>query len=211
MLKLEKQPQPTNASYLPRPELESAHQLFVLVPSTEVHTTMLTRRVWELANAGAFHVKFIGLCNDAGNELATRRALVSMSSMMNYGSVTSDLEVMIDKNWVDNLKSRVNQGDMVVYWDAQTAGSLSGSLSQLLHADLNVPLYIIPSRSAPQIARSAWSSQVVAWIGFIAIILGSFFLQTKIYQLANSWATILTLLSVTVEFWLIWVWHNWFK
>lgn len=211
MLKLEKKPQPTDISYSRRPELESSRQLLVLVPSTEVDTSMLTRRVWELANAGAFHIKFIGLCHDAGNELAMRRALVTLSSIMNYGSVTSDLEVTIDKNWVDNLKSRVKQDDMVVYWDTQTASSLPGSLSQLLHADLNVPLYIVPGRSTPQVARSAWSAQVVAWIGFIAIILGFFFLQTKIYQLANSWATILALLSVTVEFWLIWVWHKWFN
>jgi hypothetical protein len=192
---------------LPRPELEVSHQLFILVPSNEVDSTMLTRRVWELANAGAFHVQFIGICNDAGEELVTRRALVTMSSMMNYGSVTSDFEVIIDKNWVDNLKARVNPGDMVVYWDIQT----EGSLRQLLRADLNVPLYIIPGKSAPQDARSAWSNQVTAWIGFIGILLGFLFLQIKIYQLANSWATVLTLILVIVEFWLIWVWHNWFK
>lgn len=211
MLKLEKKPQPTDVSYLPRPELESSHKLFVLVPSTEVDTTMLIRRVWELANAGAFHIKFIGLYSDAGTELAMRRALVTMSSMMNYGSVTSDLEVINDKSWVDNLKSYINQGDLVVYWDTQTAGSLRSPLSQLLQTDLNVPLYIVRGGSTPQAARSAWSSQVVAWIGFIAIMLGFFFLQTKIYQLANSWATTLALLSVTVEFWLIWVWHKWFN
>jgi hypothetical protein len=211
MLKLEKRPQSTNVSHLAQPELESTHQLFVLVSSTEVDTTMLTRRVWELANAGAFHVKFIGLCNDAGKELATRRALVTMSSMMNYGTLTSDIEVIVGKNWIDSLKPRVDQGDMVVYWDAEPAGLLRKPISQLLYADLNVPLYIIPGGATPQDARSAWSSQIVAWIGFIAIVLGFFFLQTKIYQLAIGWATVLALISVAVEFWLIWVWHNWFK
>lgn len=211
MLKLEKEPQPTNLSHSSRPPQASTHQLIVLVPSTEMDTTVLTRKVWELANVGAFHVQFIGLCNDAGNELATRRALISMSSMMNYGSVTSDVEVILGNNWVDNLKSRVSPDDMVVYWDTQPASSLRRPLSQLLRENLHVPLYIIPGRSVLRDAHSAWNIQVAAWIGFIAIMLGFFFLQIKIYQLANNWATVLALVSVIVELWLIWVWHNWFK
>ena len=211
MLKLETKPQPSNVSYVSRPELESTHQLFVLVPFTEADSTMLTRRVWELANAGEFHVQFIGLCSDAGNELATRRALVSMSSMMNFGNVTSDMEVIIGKNWVDNLKLRMHPGDMVVYWDAQPAGSLRRSLGQLLHAKLNVSLYIISDKSTSQEASSSWGSQVAVWIGFIIIMFGFLFLQIKIYQLASSLTTVLALLSTVVEFWLIGVWHNRFK
>ena len=211
MLQLERKQQPGNVSYLPQPELGSVHQLFVVVPSTEADTSMLNRRVWELANSGGFHVRFIGLCGDADSELETRRALITMSSMMNYANVTSDVEVMSASNWVDHLKPRLHQGDMVVYWDSQSMDSLRSPLRQLLTADLNAPLYILPGKSTPSIAGSVSSRQVIAWIGFIAIMLGSLFIQIKIYQLANTWTTTLALLSTAAEFWGIWVWHNWFK
>jgi hypothetical protein len=211
MLKFENKTQPTNLSYSSCPAQESTNQLFVLVPSTEIDTMVLTQRVYELANAGAFHVKFMGLCTDAGNELVTRRSLISMSAMLNYRSVISDVEVILSNNWVDNLKSRVCPGDMVVYWATQPPSSLHRPLSQLLRENLNVPLYIIPGRPAPRNAHSAWTVQVAAWIGFIAIMLGFLFLQTQIFEFANGWTTVLALLSVTVEFWLIWVWHNWFN
>lgn len=211
MLKLDRKPLPAHDAYLSRPEPEPSPRLFVVVPSIEVDISTLTRRVYKLVDAGAFHVQFIGLCSDTADELTMRRVLITMSSMVNHGNVTSDVEVIFGKSWVDTLNSRLKPTDMVVYWDVEPTSSIGRPLSLLLRANLNAPLYVIPGRSAPREIRSAWTSQAAAWIGFTAIVLGFCFLQVKIYQLANSLATTLTLISVAVEFWLIWVWHSWFK
>ncbi|MFT3894370.1 MAG: hypothetical protein QM730_22285 [Anaerolineales bacterium] len=211
MFKIEEKPQAKNVPYLPHPGAELIHYLFVLVPSTEVDMTVLTRKVWEMANAGAFRIQFLGLCSDSVDEPAMRRVLVSMSSMMNYGSMTSEVKVISTNDWADSLKSRVHEGDMVVYWDAPTVSSKRNSLHRLLRENLNVPLYIVPGSAKPQVTRAVLGRQVMAWIGFLAIVIGFFFLQVRIYRPANNWTMPLALFSTAAELWLIWVWHDWFK
>jgi hypothetical protein len=192
-------------------QLEPTRRFIVLVPCLETDLTAVTQRVWELANATGAHVKFLGLCNDAAQEPGLRRRLVTMSAIVNYGSVSAESEVEVGSDWVEAVKSRWQAGDTVVCFAEERAGLLRRPLSQILQSDLDVPLYILSGLYSQNNMRSKWPTQAVAWIGFIAIIFSFFMLQVEISQLEQDWTIVLELLSTAVEFWLIWVWNNLFR
>lgn len=192
-------------------DLEPARRLVVLIPSLEVDLTALTHRVWELASVTGAHIKFLSLCGDMVQEPSLRRKLVTMSAIVKDDNVSADAEVIFGRNWVDAVKSRQQQGDMVVCCAEQRAGLLQKPLSQILQSDLDVPLYVLSGLYPQTDARSNWTTQAVAWIGFIVILLGFFTLQVKIDQFAKDWTMILQVLSTIVELWLILVWNNLFK
>ena len=60
-----------------------------------------------------------------------------------------------------------------------------------------------PSASMP------WPAQLVFWAGIIAIVAGSFWLQIRINALGRNWAeTLLVVVSVAIEFGLLWLWNR---
>jgi len=195
------------------PNLQPARRLIVLVPSLEADLTTLTCRVWELANSLDAHVQFLGLYSDPAQEPRLRRELVTMSAMVNDGRVTAEADVIFGKkDWVEVVKTRYQAGDMVVCFAEQRAGLSGKPLSQILQSELNVPLYILSDLYPQNDSRSNLPSQIAAWTGSIAIILGLFVFQAKIDQLTKDWThTVLLLLSIPFEIWLIWVWNSLFE
>ena len=54
-----------------------------------------------------------------------------------------------------------------------------------------------------------WPAQLVFWTGIVAIVAGSFWLQIQINGLGRNWAeTLLVVLSVAIEFGLLWLWNR---
>ena len=190
--------------------LEPARRLIVLVPSLEADFTAVTQRVWELANATEAQIKFISLCDDAAQESSLRRKLATLAAIMKEGHVSAEAEVISGRNWVEAVKARRQTGDMVVCCAEQRTGWLQRPLSQILQSDLDTPLFIISGLYPQNVSRVNFT-QIIAWIGFIAIILGFFVLQVKIDRVAKDLTIILQLLTTTVEFWLIWSWNKLFK
>ncbi len=191
--------------------LESARRLIILIPAdSDYHA--LTRRVWELANATGTCVQFLGLCQDPAQEPSLRRGLVTMSALVQDGRISAEVKVEIGTSWVDAVKRNYQTGDMIVCLAEQRAGLLHRPLSQILQANLNAPVYILSGLYSQNLSRSNWLSQILAWIGSIGIIAGSFILQIRITVLPQDWAqTTLLILSVIGEAWLIWVWNSQFN
>jgi hypothetical protein len=190
--------------------LERCSRLIVLVPGFDADLMAVTNPVWKLAGIMGAHVTFMGMCNDGMQEPRLRRQLISMSAMMNYGNVSADIEVVIGKDWVRAVRSRWQEGDMIVCFDGHRTGLPSRPLSQILQSDLTVPLYILSGLDTEQRTHVGWQKQAVAWLGFVAIILGFFMLQIKIEEFAKNWTILLESLSVAVELWLVWAWNKLF-
>jgi len=135
-----------------------------------------------------------------------------MSAIVNYGNVSAESEVAFGNNWVTAVKSRFQAGDVVVCLAEQRAGLLQRPLSQILQSDLKVPLYVLSGLYPPSDTRSNWPAQAVAWLGSLVIIIGFFVVQARIDLRAQDWTqTILMLLSIAVEVWLVWVWNSLFE
>lgn len=197
-----------NVSYPPATDLKPARRLIVPIQNIETDLTAVTRRIWDLAASTGADIKLIGLYNDSTQEPALKRALITMSAMLNHGDVYADTETVFGKGCVTALRSRLQPGDMIVCWEEAPVGIFQKPLSQVLQSDLNAPVYVITGLSNESRSRARIGSIAVTWLGFLTIVLGSLFLQVKICQVAKDGATLLILLSTAIEFWLISVWNK---
>jgi hypothetical protein len=190
---------------------EAARRLIVLVPADSDRTAML-HRVWKLASASGMRVLFLSLCQDEAQEPTLHRELITMSALIQDGSICAEAKVEIGTNWVDVVKRNYQAGDMIVCFAGQRAGILRKPLSQVLEANLEAPIYLLSGAHPQNPSTSTWLSQVMVWAGSIGIIVGSAFLQIRITSLQQDWAqTTLMILSVLGEIWLIWSWNSLFN
>lgn len=190
-------------------DVEFTHRLIVLVTSSVEYSTM-TRRIWELANATCMHVLLLTLCKDPAEEHSLRRRLITMASLLQDGRIRVEVKVVFGTNWVAAVKDNYRTSDWIVCFAEQRAGILQRPLSQILESNLKATLYVL-SDPTPGKSKSNNLSQVLSWFGFIAILIGFGLLQTKILQLPESSPqSILLILSILPEFWLIWVWNSLF-
>lgn len=211
MIKLNLNDEPLTLAHASRSDLWPAHRLMILVPGPEADLTSVTRRIWELADATGATVLFLGLCNNAEDELVLKRTLVTASALMNSGGAASDSEIVVSKNWLDVVQSRLQPGDMIVCSQGSSSDSHQKWLNPILQADLGVPFYILSRTQTHGTARLAWLRSAAAWIGSLAILIAFFWLQVKIAQLTGEWSMALQLLSIPLEFALIWFWNQQFK
>ena len=212
MNKLDNKPQPTSFSIstasLSGPE--PAHRLIVLVPA-DADYTAATRRIWELAIATDTRILLLGLCKDAANEPSLRRQLITMSALVGNGRMGTEAKVEIGTNWVQVVKRNYRAGDMIVCFAEQRAGLMHKPLSQILESNLNATVYILSGLYQPDRLRSNWLSTIVLWSGFFGIIGCFLLLQVNIDPASKDGVHTTTLmLSIPVEFWLIWVWNSLF-
>ncbi|HLO17894.1 MAG TPA: hypothetical protein VK206_23900 [Anaerolineales bacterium] len=209
MTKLDSIP-PSLTSFTPSLSLlEPAQRLIVLVPDLEWDYIPAIHRIWELANSQPVRVLFISLCKDPKQELSLRRALVILYAMVQDGKIPVETNVEIGLNWVDVVKRNYEMGDTVVCFAEQRVGLLHKPLSQILHSNLKIPVYIL---SGIYRQNSDWLSQVIVWSGFIGISIGFYMLQVKIVQIQTDWfQNILLIFSIIPELWLIWAWNNLFS
>jgi hypothetical protein len=191
-------------------EPESARRLVVLVPDLEWNFIPAIHRIWELADARHPRVLLISLCKDPKQELSLR-ALIILCAMLQSGRIPVETKVEIRMNWVDVVKHNYQAGDMIVCFAEQRDGLLQKPLSQILESNLTTPVYIVSGVHIPK-PKSNWLTQVTAWLGSIGIIAGFGLLQVKITQVSEGWfQTILLILVVISEIWLIWVWDSQFR
>ena len=192
--------------------IRPAHRLLVLIPDADLDYAAATRRVWELANNMGARIQFIALCKDEKQESSLRRQLVIMTAMVQDGEVSAEAKVEIGNNWVNVVRSNWQAGDVIVCFAEQRAGILHRPLSQILRANLDIPTYILSDLYAIGPSRPHGIFLIALWIGFVAILGGSFLLQIRISALPRDWAqTTLLILSVIAELWLIWVWNKLFS
>lgn len=210
MTKMTLTPSTVNLSSATITDLGPARRLIVLVPPLEVDLAVLTRRIWKLAQSSGAHVLFVGLYGDPAQEPRLRRDLVTMTAMTNDGSVFAEAEVVNGKDWVAAVRSRWQPGDMVLCFEEQRVGLSHRPLSQMIHSDLDIPLYVLTGLYPQDNAHMDWLTQAKAWLGALVIVVGFFVLQVKIGQLDNGWTTILQLLSIFVEAGLILAWNSLF-
>ena len=185
--------------------------LLVLVPDDLVYGNT-TQRIWELAVAMGRHVQLLCLCNDRTQELNLYRRLVTLSALIAESKVSIAAKVEIGRNWLDAVKRNYQAGDIIVCFAEEHTGFLQRPLKKVLESKLDSPIYILFCLYPQKQARSKVLSLILFWVGIGSIIVGAILLQIRILSLPSEWApTILMILAVVVEFWLIWVWNKLFS
>jgi hypothetical protein len=131
--------------------------------------------------------------------------------MLQDGRMPVETKVENGTNWVDVVRRNYQTDDMIVCFAEQRAGLLQKPLSQILESNLSIPVYVVSGVYIPK-PQSNRLGDVTAWLGSIGIITGFGLLQVKISQVSEGWfQTLLLILVVIFEFWLIWVWDSRFR
>jgi len=185
-------------------------RLIVLVP-TDADYTAAAQRVWDLAKTLHSPVQFLGLCEHAAEESSLRRHLITMSAMVQYGDVPSEICIESGSNWLGAVKAALQDGDGIVCLGEQRTGWLQRPLQRILESNLSAPVYVIPGLSAGKRIWPNWLSEVAVCTGSFGIIAGFIVLQIRIVFLPDDWLqTALMILTVLAEAWLIWTWNGLF-
>jgi hypothetical protein len=187
---------------------KAAHRFVVVVPDLEWEFIPAIHRIWELVNSQHARVLLINLCKDSIQEYSLRRALIMLCVMVQDGRIPVETNVEIGTNWVDVVKRNFQADDRIVCFAVQRAGLLQKPLSQILESNLIIPVYVVSGVYIPK-RKSSWFTAVTVWLGSIGIIVAFGLLQIKIMQVSEGWfETLLLILVVISEIWLISIWDS---
>jgi hypothetical protein len=194
------------------PDLQPARRLIVLVPESGVDSTLVARKIWELANVLESRIQLLSLSKDAAHEPGLRRQLVILSALVGGDGISIDSKIELGNNWLNLVKSNWHEGDVIVCFSGQQSSVLSTPLYQALETNFNATVYVIGSFIQPEERRHAgWVSSLMAWVGSVAIIYGFFLLQAKLTQPPGDLMyTALLYVSIFIEFGSIWMWSSLF-
>lgn len=196
----------------PTSNLEPASWLIVIVPSIEADLSAATRRVWELANEGSKRVRFIGLYENATEELVLRRQLTGISAMINSAGIYTETKYIFGSDWVGAVYSHSQTGDMVACLANHRIERSNRSISEILQANINLPIYILSSSYIRKDTNPTWKSMILFWSFSIATLIGFLLLQARINQVTSGGLeTAFMLTSATLTLFILWVWNNLFS
>ncbi|MBI5824378.1 MAG: hypothetical protein HZB18_10150 [Chloroflexi bacterium] len=212
MNKLDVSPPALTMSSASFSNLQPARRLMVLVPASEVDSALTARKIWELANALESRVQLLGLSKDAAHEPGLRRQIVTLSAMVGGDTISIESKIEIGNDWLSVVKSEWREGDVIVCFAEQRTGLARRPLSQILESNLNATVYVLASlHQQEERPRSSWLFNAMAWAGSIGIILGFFWLQSKLIQFPKDWAySALLYISLFAEAGSIWAWNSLF-
>ncbi|NTU55680.1 MAG: hypothetical protein HGA79_05475 [Anaerolineales bacterium] len=189
-------------------------RIIVLVPDAEINLAHAAKRIWEIAAAAQAGVQFIGLCADSSREPRLRRQMVTLSALVEAENIAVRSRIEIGNDWLYALRTEWRQGELIVCFAGAPSGFSRKPLIQLLESSVRTTIYVIDGLlPQAQPSRSEWWSNVLAWAGSLVIILGLFWLQTKITQIPTTdWArTLLFCISIFIELGMIWMWNSLFS
>ena len=167
----------------------------------------MTRRIWELANAMHCHIQLLGVCRRGFEEPGLRRQLATLAALLGHDGVSVEVRIEIKTSWLQAVRANYQPGDLIVCFAGQR-GFLHKPLQQILESELDAAVYVL-SKPQTQKTKGRWFSQVLGWSGSFVIILGFGILQARISQLTDDlFQSVLFLLSMFFELWLIWVWNR---
>ena len=211
MTKIESIPPSLTSSTTSLSGPKAARRFVVLLPDLEWEFIPAIHRIWELADAQHAHVLLLSLSKDSRQELGLRRALIILCAMLQDGRIPVETKVENGTNWVDVVRSNYQTDDMIVCFAEHRAGLLQKPLSQILETNLSIPVYVVSGVYIPK-PKSNRLADVTAWLGSIGIIAGFGLLQVKMMQVPEGWVqTLLLIIGVISEIWLIWVWDSRFE
>lgn len=191
--------------------LRPARRLIVLIPGIETDFAPVMHRVWELAHVLECGVLFLGLCRDVSEEPGLRRALITLSALVQEGCVSAAVKAEVGNDWLRVIRSNWREGDLIVCFVEHQTGWMRRPLGQILESKLKATVYILSEMDPPDDQSPSWSSTLLLWAGFAGILIGFLFLQINLDKaLEGRVETVMVILTVLVEFWLVWAWNNLF-
>jgi hypothetical protein len=202
----------TTNQHASTPDLQPIPRLLVLVPESEIDIALAAQKICGLARSFEGGAQFIGLCKDAAHESSLRCQLALLSAMVGNEYIPVKSKIEIGSNWLNAVKLEWQHGDVIAYFSEKSSALPQRPLSQILESNLNATVYVLNGlHHQGERSKPNWVSAALPWGGSIGLILGFFWLQSKIIQPPQDLAhSILLYISILAEAGSIWVWNSLF-
>lgn len=188
-----------------------AHRLIVLVPISEIHTPDLEHQIWRIARSLHLNVLLVGLYADYDEYVPLRHKLVKMAAIIKDPNVSTDILIEQEKDWVGLVRRTWRTGDVVACYADQKTGLMRKPLDQVLKSRLGMTIYTLSDYQPIRKSYSTLTSQMLLWLGTLAIAGGFLWAEVKIINMPQDWAhTMLIYACILVEFPLIFLWNSLF-
>jgi hypothetical protein len=152
------------------------------------------------------------LYENASQELVLRRQLTSIAAMVNSAGIYTETEYIFGSDWIGAVQSRSQPGDMVACLANHRIERSNRSVSDILQANIDLPIYILSSSYIRKNASRSWRSQFLFWSFSIATLIGFFLLQARLNRVTSGGLeTALMLADTTLMLFTLWVWNNLFS
>jgi hypothetical protein len=192
---------------------QSPQRLVVLVPNPDVDEVKFSWAIRRLANPGNLDVLLVSIVNDVEGELAARRSLVTICSMINEFKYNVDFRVVWDRSWIHAARSLAGSGDLFICPPEVTIRvgfRKREPLDAAIARSLNVPTQLLAhffSNTGQGI--SLLLKRILYWVVIAAILGGFFILESDAGQVVSGFLgqTIVVILMV-FEMGAIYLWTS---
>jgi hypothetical protein len=188
---------------------ERFRNLIVLV-SAQADCTSVPRRICSLAKETNSCIQLLGIYKNTSEELALRRELAMAAALIRDARFYVEIVVERGNDWVEAVRHSYQSGDMIVCVAEQSLSMQRKPLSQILELNFKTPVRVLTKTSVEQSEPSVLS-KVTAWSGLLGVIGIFFLLQVRVIQVASGgFQTLLLIMLLVPELWLVKVWNSLF-
>lgn len=192
---------------------QNPQRLVVLVPDQNVDEIKFSWAIRRLAGPGNLDVLLVSIVSDIEGELAARRNLVTICSLVNEFRYNVDFRVIWDRSWIHAARGLSGPGDLFICppeVTIRTGFRKYDPLDAAIAHTLNVPTQPLANfftntrRSISNIFK-----QILYWVMIAAILGGFFILESDASQAASGFLgqTIVVIL-MAFELGAIYLWSS---
>jgi len=192
---------------------QNPQRLVVLVPDPNADAVKFSWAIRRLASPANLDVLLVSIVHDVEDELAARRSLVTIRSLVNEMTYSVDFKVIWDRSWIHAAASLAEPGDLFACppeITVRTGFRKQEPLDAALARKLNVPtqplpdFFSNPGRNLPHLLM-----QLVYWLVIAAILGGFFILESDASQAASGFlGQAIVVILMACEMGALYLWSN---
>lgn len=195
-------------------EIRRHASLIVLIPPVEFDPSLAAAKIWETAHANTINnVLLVGLCDQTEHEPAVRRNLVTLAALVGINTISIDTKIGYANNWLSIVRNEWREGDLITYFSDTNPMFSTVPLGELIEKHFTgVICRFSALRPIETYTRPEWLTGIELWLGFLAIVLGFFWVQARLSLLPHTWFyEFLLSISIVAEFFTLSVWNTLFS
>lgn len=174
-------------------------RLVVAIPDEPIEETQLAKEIWALTSANHAEVLLLTLLEDWSRESHIRLQHTLVMQMLATTGVRVTSAIVADADWMAALHRAQQPNDLLLcfaehlitphYSQISVAPTRAVSrpvpISGLIVQQLGRPVHVINGLLPPARGRNILLN-LLSWLGFAAIIVGSFWMQIRLDQLMHD-------------------------